>query len=62
MYSISVAANRIAESAAAIPQLIVWFVITSYSIHYTKLYEMVSYFVAFYTNQTINWGMAAALV
>jgi putative spermidine/putrescine transport system permease protein len=23
--------------------------------------QMVSYFVAFYTNQTINWGMAAAL-
>jgi putative spermidine/putrescine transport system permease protein len=22
---------------------------------------MVSYFVAFYTNETINWGMAAAL-
>lgn len=22
---------------------------------------MVSYFVAFFTNQTINWGMAAAL-
>jgi putative spermidine/putrescine transport system permease protein len=23
--------------------------------------QMVSYFVAFFTNQTINWGMAAAL-
>jgi putative spermidine/putrescine transport system permease protein len=23
--------------------------------------QMASYFVAFYTNQTINWGMAAAL-
>jgi putative spermidine/putrescine transport system permease protein len=23
--------------------------------------QMLSYFVAFYTNQTINWGMAAAL-
>ena len=23
--------------------------------------QMVSYFIAFYTNQTINWGMAAAL-
>jgi len=22
---------------------------------------MVSYFVAFYTNQTVNWGMASAL-
>ena len=22
---------------------------------------MLSYFIAFYTNQTINWGMAAAL-
>ena len=22
---------------------------------------MVSYFIAFYTNNTINWGMAAAL-
>jgi putative spermidine/putrescine transport system permease protein len=22
---------------------------------------MVSYFIAFFTNQTINWGMAAAL-
>jgi hypothetical protein len=23
--------------------------------------QMLSYFIAFYTNQTINWGMAAAL-
>src|SRR5690606_6049478 len=23
--------------------------------------QMISYFIAFYTNQTINWGMAAAL-
>ena len=23
--------------------------------------QMISYFVAFYTNQTVNWGMAAAL-
>jgi putative spermidine/putrescine transport system permease protein len=23
--------------------------------------QMVSYFIAFFTNQTINWGMAAAL-
>ena len=23
--------------------------------------QMVSYFVAFFTNQTVNWGMAAAL-
>jgi putative spermidine/putrescine transport system permease protein len=23
--------------------------------------QMVSYFVAFYTNETVNWGMAAAL-
>ena len=22
---------------------------------------MISYFVAFFTNQTVNWGMAAAL-
>jgi putative spermidine/putrescine transport system permease protein len=22
---------------------------------------MISYFIAFYTNQTINWGMASAL-
>jgi putative spermidine/putrescine transport system permease protein len=23
--------------------------------------QMVSYFIAFYTNETLNWGMAAAL-
>ena len=23
--------------------------------------QMISYFIAFYTNQTLNWGMAAAL-
>ena len=23
--------------------------------------QMISYFIAFYTNRTVNWGMAAAL-
>ena len=23
--------------------------------------QMISYFIAFYTNQAVNWGMAAAL-
>ena len=23
--------------------------------------QLISYFIAFYTNQTLNWGMAAAL-